>query len=386
MENTNNHKSSAAERLPRLAITAGDPNGIGYEIIIRTLSDGHALEVCTPVVYGSSKVAKAYMENMPEECRLQFNIVASAKEARDGLVNLVECYDNNFTLTQGQSTEMGGMASLRSLQKAGADIKQGNIDALVTAPINKDNIQSDEFRFPGHTEYLTAAFGNGRYSLMMMLSDKLRVALLSNHLPISKVPQMLTVERIMLKLSMLNDTLKRDFLVRSPRIAVLGLNPHAGDNGLLGTEEQEVIMPAIKQANEQGILAFGPYPADGFFGACQFRHFDAVFAMYHDQGLIPFKTIDMSGIGYTGGLDIVRTSPDHGTAYDLVGKNEADPSSFSHALYAAIDILKNRRWSDKISENPLKIVEPERRAPSKPWLPPFAPTAEKSPADDTHNA
>ncbi len=373
MENSENiKKSSTSQPLPRVAITCGDPNGIGYEVILKTLAESHPLEVCCPVLYGSSKVANLYIEQLGEVCAsVKFNIIASAKDAKAGVVNLVECYDDSFSLEPGKSTPQGGKASLSSLQRAAEDIQKGLIDALVTAPINKANIQSDSFHFSGHTEYLTALFGNGRYSVMMMLSDTLRVALMSNHLPISKVPLAVTEDRMLKKLEMLNRTLCRDFLIRSPRIAVLALNPHAGDDGLLGTEEKDVIIPAITKANEQGILAFGPYPADGFFGACGYLHFDAVFAMYHDQGLIPFKTIDMSGVGFTAGLNIVRTSPDHGTAYDIVGKNQADHTSFSHALYAALDILKARRTSEEISRNPLKITEPERRTPPRPsWAVP----------------
>jgi 4-hydroxythreonine-4-phosphate dehydrogenase len=241
------------------------------------------------------------------------------------------------------------------LQRATADLQQGLVDALVTAPINKDDIQCDSFRYSGHTEYLTHIFGNGADSLMMMLSDRMRVALVCNHTPIAQVSEKVTVENIIAKLTVLNQTLQGDFSCRKPRIAVLALNPHAGDNGLIGQEEQEVIRPAIAQANEQGIWAFGPYSADGFFGAGQYNHFDAVLAMYHDQGLAPFKALDMSGVNFTAGLRVVRTSPDHGTAYAIAGKNEASETSMLHAIYTAIDVLKTRKENAELLSNQLVV-------------------------------
>jgi 4-hydroxythreonine-4-phosphate dehydrogenase len=236
------------------------------------------------------------------------------------------------------------------------------VQAIVTAPINKDNIQSDKFRYSGHTEFLTKQFGQGKDSLMMMLSDRMRVALVCNHTPIAQVAESITEERILSKLEVLNETLKKDFSCRKPRIAVLALNPHAGDNGLIGKEEQEVIRPAIAKAQEQGLWAFGPYSADGFFGAGQYNHFDAVLAMYHDQGLAPFKALDMSGVNYTAGLPIVRTSPDHGTAYGIAGKNQADAQSMAHAIYTAIDILRERAMNEKLLSNQLVVeIKEEKR-------------------------
>lgn len=345
---------------PTIAITAGDINGVGYEVIIKTLADPHVFEICKPVVYGNLKVLKEHMTTLDVEYHnLQFQLVLSPKDAKDGRLSLVSCYPDSVPVALGESTEDAGKAAFASLERACKDLKAGLVDALVTAPINKENIQSDRFNFTGHTEYLTSVFGaEGQTdSLMMMVSEKMRVALVCNHTPITKVAQMISEERIMRKLTALNKSLKDDFMIRKPRIAVLALNPHAGDKGLIGQEEQTVIKPAIVKANEQGIMAFGPYSADGFFGAGLYTHFDAVLAMYHDQGLIPFKSLDMSGVNYTAGLPIVRTSPDHGTAYDLAGKNKADHLSFAHALYMAIDMLRNRAITAEINKDPLVILE-----------------------------
>lgn len=346
---------------PIIAITAGDINGVGYEIILKGIADPHICEICTPVIYGNLKVAKKHLATIGEEySSLNFNVIREAKEAKEGKLNLLTCYSDDTPVNLGDSTREAGQASYASLKRASADLKAGVVDALVTAPISKANIQSDEFHFSGHTEYLTDQFSERKESLMMMVSDVFRVALVCNHTPLSKVPHMITEDRILRKLRVLNDTLQQDFRIRKPRIAVLALNPHAGDNGLIGEEEQAVIRPSIAKANENGILAFGPYSADGFFGAGKYTNFDAVLAMYHDQGLIPFKSLDMNGVNFTAGLSIVRTSPDHGTAYDLAGKNMADPVSFMHALYMAIDILGARAEWKKLNENPLKIEIKER--------------------------
>ena len=286
-------------------------------------------------------------------------IITDARKVQEGKVNVITCYPDDTPLEIGKSTEAAGKASLASLKRACGDLQQGLVHALVTAPINKANIQSDEFRFSGHTEYLTHLFGAGEKSLMMMVSDALKVALVCNHVPISKVAESITVERIINKLTILNNALKNDFSIRQPRIAVLALNPHAGDGGLLGKEEQEIIIPAIAEANKQGILTFGPYSADGFFGSGHFAHFDAILAMYHDQGLIPFKSMDMNGVNFTAGLNIIRTSPDHGVAYDLAGKNKASEQSFRNALYAALEIMKQRAMNKEINANPLPVPEPD---------------------------
>ena len=341
---------------PTIAITAGDINGVGYEIILKSLINPHICEICRPIVYGNAKVARQHMQTMDEEYRnIQWNIIQDPKQAKDGRLNLITCYGDETPLQLGVSTTEAGQASLKSLQRACQDLKNGLVHAIVTAPINKDNIQSDDFRYSGHTEYLTQQFGEGKDSLMMMISDRMRVALVCNHTPIAKVAETITEERILSKLAVLNETLKKDFSCRKPRIAVLALNPHAGDNGLIGEEETNIIRPAVAKAQEQDIWAFGPYSADGFFGAGQYNHFDAVLAMYHDQGLAPFKALDMSGVNFTAGLPVVRTSPDHGTAYNLAGKNEADATSMLHAIYAAIDILREREENEKLLSNQLVV-------------------------------
>lgn len=344
---------------PTIAITAGDINGVGYEIIAKSLIAPHICEICRPIVYGNAKVARQHLQTLDEEYHnIQWNIIQDPKQAKDGRLNLITCYSDDTPVQLGVSTSEAGQASLKSLQRACQDLKNGLVHAIVTAPINKDNIQSDAFRYSGHTEYLTQQFGEGKDSLMMMISDRMRVALVCNHTPIAKVAETITEERILSKLAVLNETLKKDFSCRKPRIAVLALNPHAGDNGLIGEEETNIIRPAIAAAQEQDIWAFGPYSADGFFGAGQYNHFDAVLAMYHDQGLAPFKALDMSGVNFTAGLPVVRTSPDHGTAYNLAGKNEADPQSMLHAIYAAIDILRERSVNEQLEAGKL-IWEPK---------------------------
>ena len=357
---------------PIIAITAGDINGVGYEVILKTLKDPHIFEICRPVVYGNAKVAKQHAHTLGEEyANMQFNLISEGGQARDGRLNMVTCYPDSTPVNFGVSTPEAGRASLAALEKACADLKSGKVHALVTAPINKENIQSDTFRFAGHTEYLTSLFGEPneqgeKHSLMMMVCETMRVALVCNHVPLAEIPAQVTEEGILAKLGLLNTTLQRDFTSRKPRIAVLALNPHAGDQGLLGTEEQAIIRPAVEKACEQGMCAFGPYPADGFFGSGHFAAFDAVLAMYHDQGLIPFKTLDMSGVNFTAGLPIVRTSPDHGTAYDIAGKNEADHLSFAHALYTAIDIWHTRQTNAELAENPLPFIPREDREERRP--------------------
>ena len=369
---------------PTIAITAGDINGVGYEVILKTLRDPHITEICRPIVYGNAKVAKQHAQTLGEEyTNIQFNLIQDAGQARDGRLNLITCYPDSTPVQLGVSTPEAGQASFAALERACADLKAGKVHALVTAPINKENIQSDSFHFSGHTEYLTAMFADGQTasavgqqsgqissakqeSLMMMVSETMRVALVCNHVAIADIPAQITEEHILQKLTLLNETLQRDFSVRKPRIAVLALNPHAGDKGLIGEQEQTIIRPTIEKACEQGIWAFGPYSADGFFGSGHFTHFDAVLAMYHDQGLIPFKTLDMSGVNFTAGLPIVRTSPDHGTAYDLAGKNQANHLSFAHALYAAIDILHTRKQNAELTQDPLPFTPREDREDRRP--------------------
>lgn len=311
------------------------------------------LELCTPVVYGSPKVAAYHRKAM--EIQTSFSIVNSAEEVQDGRVNVVNCIEEELKVELTKPTPEAGKTALAALERALADYREGLFDVLVTAPINKHAIQSDKFDFPGHTEYLEKRLGRGRKALMILLNETLRVALVSGHLPIAQVPGAITKEAILEKLRIFEQSLKQDFCVVKPRIAVLSLNPHAGDDGLLGTEEIDIIKPAIQEANNKGMLCFGPYPADGFFGTDHYRRFDGVLAMYHDQGLAPFKALAMEdGVNYTAGLPVVRTSPDHGTAYDIAGQNKADEQSFRHALYLALDVYRNRLFHKEISASPLR--------------------------------
>lgn len=342
-------------KLLRIGISHGDINGIGYEILLKTFSDERMIELCTPVIYGSSKVISYYRKvfNTPP---LPINTVSSATEIIDGHINLVNCVVDEVKIDMGTATSISGEAAFTALDAASNDLKNHAIDVLVTLPINKDAIQSENFNFPGHTEYLESRFAeNDDKALMILATDTLRVALVTTHLPINQVSANITQENILEKLRILHQTLRRDFRIEVPKIAVLGLNPHAGENGLLGSEENEIIAPAIKLAQDENIMCAGPFASDGFFGTSRYKDFDAVLAMYHDQGLIPFKTIAMdSGVNYTAGLSIVRTSPDHGTAYDIAGKNEASEESFRQAIYMAIDIYKNRQDWDEARKNPLR--------------------------------
>lgn len=336
----------------KIGITHGDINGIGYEVILKMLDDNRILELCTPIIYGSAKIAAFYRKalGMQQQQLHQINNVA---EARDGAVNIINVVGEECKVEPGQSTKEAGAAAFAALEKAVQDVSAGALDAIVTAPINKDNIQSDLFTFPGHTEYLEASVGGK--ALMVLFNRDIRVALVTTHLPISKIAENITAERIVEKLKIFSDSLRSDFAIVHPRIAVLALNPHAGENGLLGSEEQEVIIPAITAAKEQGVECYGPYAADGFFGSGLFKHFDGILAMYHDQGLAPFKTMAMdSGVNFTAGLPIVRTSPDHGTGYDIAGEGKASEQSMREALYAAIDIARNRERYKEMTANPLR--------------------------------
>lgn len=340
-----------------LGITQGDTNGIGYEVIIKTLSDARVLDMCTPVVYGSSKAFGFYRKQIPETDNINTNVVSSAKDAHPKRVNIVNCVQDSAPIEPGQLTQEGSRAAIAALETAVREMKAGYLDVLVTAPFNKRAVSDETFKFPGHTEYLVNEF-NANDGLMFLCSGKMRVGVATNHLAISKVPKAITAERILSKLRLMNNSLQRDFNIIKPKLAVLGLNPHCGDRGLLGDEEIKVISPAIKMANEEGILAYGPYSPDGFFSINMQYKFDAVLAMYHDQGLIPFKSIAFdNGVNFTAGLPIVRTSPDHGTAFDLAGQNKANPQSMLSAIYLAIDVYNNRKRYDKMNENPLKIRE-----------------------------
>ncbi len=329
----------------KIGITHGDINGIGYEVILKTLEDSRMLDLCIPIVYGAPKVAAFYRKIVGSN--ITFNLIGDAADASDKHINMINCCSDDIKVELSQSTSAAGEAAFAALERAVHDLKDDKIDALVTAPINKHNIQSVQFQFPGHTEYLEESFGQKSDALMMLVSGKLRVAVATTHVPISKVSSSLSSEIILHKLRIFNKSLQRDFGIERPRLAVLGLNPHAGDNGLLGNEEKEIIKPALDAALAEGIVCNGPMAADGFFGTDSFRLYDGILAMYHDQGLIPFKLLAMdSGVNYTAGLDIVRTSPDHGTAYDIAGQNKASENSFRQAIYTAIDICKQRKMGE----------------------------------------
>ncbi|MDO4994726.1 MAG: 4-hydroxythreonine-4-phosphate dehydrogenase PdxA [Bacteroidales bacterium] len=345
----------------KVGITQGDINGVGYEVIFKSFEQEEMLTLCTPVVYGSPKVA-IYHRNA---CGIptNFNIVPTASEARDGQLNMVNCFgEKEIKIEFGKASEEAGNAAFVALERAVQELGEGKIDVLVTAPIHKNSIQREGFQFPGHTEYIEQRLGNGRKALMILANERLRVALVTTHLPVCRIAEHITKEAVMEKLVILDRALRRDFSIDNPRIAVLALNPHCGDGGLLGTEERDVINPAIVECFKRGIRCFGPYAADGFFGTGNYQHFDAVLAMYHDQGLAPFKALAMEdGVNFTAGLPVVRTSPDHGTAYDIAGKNVADPASMRQAIYAAIDIFRNRQRYDQAYENPLRKQYYEKR-------------------------
>lgn len=345
----------------RVGITQGDINGIGYEVILKTFADIRMAEICIPVIYGSAKVA-AYHRKAMELQSVSFNQINNAKDASVNKVNIINCINEETKIELGQSTPVAGEAAYKSLEKAVADLKNGVIDVLVTAPINKHNIQRDDFHFPGHTEYLEERFGkDDEKSLMILVKDELRVALVTGHMSLADVPKSITKEKIIDAAIRFETSLKRDFRIGKPRIAVLSLNPHAGENGLLGSEESDIIIPAIKELQDKKILCFGPYAADGFFGAGEFSHFDGILAMYHDQGLAPFKTLAMEdGVNFTAGLSVVRTSPAHGTAYGIAGQNKASEESFRQAIYMAIDTFSNRIEYDKAYANPLRKLYVER--------------------------
>ncbi len=336
----------------KVGISCGDTNGIGMEVIIKTFLDNRMHQVCTPVIYASNKMVSLHRKNLNLN-DFQYLTVKNSDEIILRKTNVINCWDEDVHVEYGQSTADGGKYSLLSLQHAVADLKEKKIDVLVTAPINKSNIQSAEFRFNGHTEYLAEQFNTSDY-LMFLVSENLKVAVVSGHIPVKEVASTLTIEKITQKIKLINASLKRDFGIRKPKIAVLGLNPHAGDDGLIGKEEKEIIIPAVKKLFDEGLFVYGPYSADGFFGSGTHRKFDAVLAMYHDQGLVPFKALNFSsGVNFTAGLPIVRTSPDHGTAYDIAGKGEANEDSFREAIYTAIDILAKREEYDEINAKPL---------------------------------
>ena len=336
----------------KIGISIGDVNGIGLEVIIKTLIDSRMLEYFTPIVYGSTKVASFHRKALGIN-DFSFNVINEVQQAHSKRANMINCWQDDVKITLGEENEIGGKYAFLSLKRAVDDLVGGEIDALVTGPINKHNIQQEGFDFPGHTEYLQARTESND-ALMFMISDELRVGVVTGHIPVKDVAPNVSMEAIVSKLALMDASLKRDFWIRKPKIAVLGLNPHAGDNGLIGKEDETIIAPAIAEAKAKGIFCFGPYPADGFFAAETYTKFDAVLAMYHDQGLIPFKHIAArSGVNFTAGLPVVRTSPDHGTGYDIAGKNIASEMSFREALFAAVHIVARRREQDVLLSNPL---------------------------------
>lgn len=355
MEQNPEHEfdKAGSDQLVRVGITHGDINGIGYEIIIKTLSDQRMMEMFTPIIYGHSKVA-SYYRKMFNYNDLSFNLIKKSDAALVRRINILNCYEQEVRIELGRPTDIGGELAFLALKMATDDLLKNQIDVLVTSPINKHSIHSSEFNFHGHTEYLAHRARIDSY-LMMMVSDQLRVGIITGHVPLKEVSSHLTRELVAQKIRTMNGSLVRDFGIPHPKIAVLGLNPHAGDQGLLGQEEEQILLPVIREMQDQQMLVFGPFPADGFFGTYSHNRFDGVLATYHDQGMIPFKTMAMdSGVNFTAGLPFVRTSPAHGTAYDIAGKNAASSDSFRKAIYLAIDIYNHRIEHDQITANPLQ--------------------------------
>lgn len=343
-------ESGHKKNKPIIGISIGDINGIGPEITIKALEDNRILKQFTPVIYASGKVISYYCKNLDKE-NFNYQQISSIDKVVHKKVNVLNVWDEAIEIAPGQANEIGGKYAVLSLQKAVADLKEGKIDALTTAPLSKELVQSDEFKFPGHTEYLTQEAGE-KESLMFLVHDGLRVGVVTGHIPLNEVSTKVTKEKIVTKLQKMLKSLQKDFGIQKPRIAVLGMNPHAGENGLLGDEEEKVILPAIEEAKQGHHLVAGPFPSDGFFGMGSYKQYDGVLAMYHDQGLIPFKTLAFEeGINYTAGLPFVRTSPDHGTAFAIAGKNEADETSFRNALYLANDIVRQRKENHFESED-----------------------------------
>lgn len=346
----------------RVGITHGDINGIGYEVVLKAVCEEHIPELFTPVLYGSPQIVEKARREFNLEM-LPIHIVKNQGDIRDGKLNIVEIDVTHNDVEPGIPTEKSGRAAVKALELACEALERGEIQVLVTAPISKKAVQSEEFKFPGHTEYLQERLGNGAHALMVLFNDYLKVALVTTHLPLSKVPEAITRQRVLDQIRSFEKVLKSDFTCERPKIAVLSLNPHCGDEGLLGNEEKDEIIPAIEDAKKDGILAFGPYSADGFFSTDAYRNFDGILAMYHDQGLAPFKALaGDTGVNFTGGLPFIRTSPDHGTAYDLAWKDKADPVSMRQAIYKAIDLYRNRINHQRAAANPLRKVRTERGA------------------------
>ncbi len=344
----------------KIGISVGDINGIGLEVALKKLTDKRLLQWCTPIIYGSTKVV-SYHKNIAKIRDLSLHSAADVASIQPNTVNVINCWMENVKITLGKCTEDGGKYATFSLEQATEDLKAGHLDALETAPIHKKAMQSSGFGFPGHTEYLTEKF-QAPLNLMLLVNESLRVGLVTNHLPLQQVAAAITQSLVLDKIRLMDKTLRMDFGVDRPAIAVLGLNPHAGDGGVLGTEEIEHILPAIEQAKAEGILAIGPYAADGFFGSANYANFDGILAMYHDQGLVPFKALSFGkGINFTAGLPVIRTSPDHGTGFDIAGKNTANHQSFREALYLAMDSARQRADYRSMHKNALK---PKKNKPA----------------------
>ncbi|MDX1471661.1 MAG: 4-hydroxythreonine-4-phosphate dehydrogenase PdxA, partial [Flavobacteriaceae bacterium] len=335
----------------KVAISIGDLNGIGPEVVFKTFEDPRMLELCTPVIFASSNTINFLKKHY--QSSINFHFINSPQAVKAGKVNVVNVWKEKVEIQFGEENKEIGKYALKSLQEATKSLKDGLTDVLVTAPINKSNIQSEEFKFPGHTDYLAQELGGE--SLMFMINKNLRVGLLTDHVPLKDIASTITPDLIDKKITTIRETLMKDFLISKPKIAVLGINPHVGDNGVIGDEDDKVLKPKLQELKEAGKLVFGPYSADSYFGSGNYKNFDATIAAYHDQGLVAFKTLSFGkGVNFTAGLSKIRTSPDHGTAYEIAGKNEADERSFKEAVFAAIDIFKNRKQYNKYSKNPLK--------------------------------
>lgn len=338
---------------PVIGFTCGDVNGIGIELIIKTLEDTRLLEICTPVIFASNKVINFYRKTLPEH-NFNFISIKDGTKVNHKQINIYNCWEEEVAITPGQLTDIGGKYAVISLTIAANALKAGKIDGIVTAPIHKKNVQSEEFNFTGHTPYFKQLF-EATDVVMLMVAENMRVALLTEHVPVKDIAQHVTKENIVRKLFILNQSLQKDFGITKPKIAVLGLNPHAGDEGLIGKEEEEIIKFAIKEAKQKDVFCFGPYSADAFFARGQYEKFDAVLAMYHDQGLIPFKSLALGeGVNYTAGISGIRTSPDHGVAFDIAGKGIADETSFREAIFKCVDIFNSRKEFEEQRKNPLK--------------------------------
>lgn len=345
---------------PIVGITVGDLNGIGPELILRTFEDNGLLNFCTPIIYGSAQTI-IYHKKLLNIKNFNFQIIEDADKVHHNKINFINAWDDEVKIEIGTSSYQTGQAAAKAIIKAADDLVAGKLNAVVTAPINKETVQSANFNFPGHTEFF-AHKSNDEQPLMLMVGESLKIAVVTGHIPLNEVSSAINKKKIVAKIKILNQSLIQDFSIERPKVAVLGLNPHAGENGILGNEEQEIINSAIEEANRQGMLAFGPFPADGFFGTCQYKQFDATLAMYHDQGLVPFKLLEFEhGVNYTAGLSIIRTSPDHGTAYSIAGKNKASLTSFIESIHLATKIFKNRAIHREMNENTLQTkIEREK--------------------------